>query len=286
MSLDATSPAAPGLHRTRLPTRAVLAVGGPDARAFLQGLLTNSVTAVTPDRPVWAGLLSPQGKCLFDLMVFDDGAGGLLVDADAGRLADLTRRLTMYRLRAAVTLTPRPDLAVFAAWGDGTPPAGAQPDPRLPALGWRWIAAANDTASTATPEAYRRHRWCLGVPEGAAEVGVDALLWLETNAEELNGVDFRKGCYVGQENTARMHFRNKVRKRLLPLDLPGAASGDELGDDTVIRSGDGKPAGDLVARDGDLGLALMRMEYVEDGAALTLGGQPVTVRPPDYLAAG
>lgn len=273
----------------RLVHRAVLAVGGPDARTFLQGLLTNSVTTVTPDRPAWAGLLSPQGKCLFDLMVFDDGAGGLLVDADASRLADLTRRLTMYRLRAQVTLTPRADLAVFAAWGDGAPPAGAAADPRLPALGWRWIAAADTPTPEAdtpiTADAYRRHRWRLGVPEGAAEVGVDALLWLETNAEELNGVDFRKGCYVGQENTARMHFRNKVRKRLLPVELTGAPAGAR-GDDTVIRSGSDKAAGDLVARDGDLGLALMRMEHVEEGAALTLGGQPVTVRMPDYLAAG
>ncbi|MGK2284912.1 CAF17-like 4Fe-4S cluster assembly/insertion protein YgfZ [Pedomonas sp. V897] len=268
-------------HLTSLPARAVLEVRGPDATGFLQGLVTNDVTRVAPGAPVWAGLLSPQGKYLFDFLIFAHPEGdGFLLDTEADRLEPLAKRLSLYRLRARVEITPRPDLAVHAAWGDGPAPAGAAADPRLAALGWRWIAAPG-LAATATPEDYDRHRLEHGIPDGSRDIAVDRMLWLETNAAELNGVDFRKGCYVGQENTARMYHRAKVRKRLLPVRLAAPATGA----DTSLLTADGKEAGELRSHHGTLGLAFLRLEHVEAGAPLTLGGAAVEVTWPDWLPA-
>lgn len=256
-----------------LSDRAVLRLAGDDVRPFLQGMLTNDVDALAPDRPLWAGLLSPQGKYLFDMILVDAGAEGgdaILADVWAPRRDELLKRLAMYRLRKAVTVEAT-DLKVFAAW-DG---ASAAPyDPRLPGLGRRWIAAAADT--NADLDAYVAHRLALGVPD-SEDYPVDRLMWLESNAAELGGVSFTKGCYVGQENTARMHHRDKLRKRLLPVRL-----GADPGDERSLRAGD-REAGELVSRHGDRGMALMRVEHVEGGAALTLGGAPVAVDWPSWL---
>lgn len=246
-----------------LPSRAVVQIAGPDTQSWLQGLLTQDVTR---PRPLYAGLLSPQGKVLFDLHVHDDGSGGLLLDVAASRAADLIKRLTLYKLRAQVTLTLRPDLAVYVNTMGAHPP-----DPRLPALGARWIGA-----TAAAPEddgTYRRWRWQHGVAEGPDELGIDRLLWLETNAGELNGVSTTKGCYVGQENTARMHFRGKVRKRLMVATIDGA--GD------VVHAG-AQAAADVVLRADSLALLLMRLEYLD--MPLSLGGTPVRLIRPDWLA--
>jgi len=263
-----------------LASRSVIAVTGPDVRAFLQGLLTQDVTGVAPGQARWAGLLSPQGKCLFTLILFDDGAGGLLLDVAADRASELVRRLMLYRLRARVEIAPRPDLAVYAAW-NGQPPAAAfsAPDPRLPALGWRLLAPALE--ANATDADFTDWRLAHGVPETTGDVGVDSLLWLETNAVELNGVDFTKGCYVGQENTARMQHRAKLRKRLLPVcglaAVPAAARAISAGE---------TPAGDLRSRHGDRGLALLRLEVVTGFANLTLEGHPLVLEWPDWLESG
>lgn len=248
--------------------------------SFLQGLVTNDVTRVAPQAPVYAALLSPQGKFLFDLLIHAAPSGdGFLLDVEAERAEQLVRRLAMYRLRAKVEIAARSDLAVYAAWGEGPAPAHAATDPRLPALGARWIAPAG-LAATATPEDYDAHRLALGVPDGSRDIAIDRMLWLETNAVELNGVDFRKGCYVGQENTARMYHRSKVRKRLLPVRLSAP-----VGDDITLRTPDGKDAGELRSHRGGRGLAFLRMEYVEAGAPLTLGGAAVEVVWPDWLPA-
>ena len=199
----------------RLFSRAVVRVApeapGEDAAQFLQGLLTNDVTGTMP---VYAGLLSAQGKALFDLIVWPGADGALLLDCEAEAAEDLVRRLSLYRLRRKLSIAVDPSLGVYwqAEVGDG----GA-PDPRLAALGQRWIANISD-GDRAVDDAWLRHRLALGVPEGRAELG--DVLWLETNAAELNGVSFDKGCYVGQENTARMNWRQKVNRRLLvvPLD--------------------------------------------------------------------
>lgn len=268
------------VHLAHLSDRAVLDITGADAASYLQGLVTNDVTRVSPATPVWAALLSPQGKYLFDFLIHARPEGeGFLLDVEAERLEPLAKRLSMYRLRAKVEIAPRPDLAVYAAWGDGPAPEGAPVDPRLPALGYRWIAAPS-LAATASAENYEAHRLTLGVPNGSRDIAVDKMLWLETNAAELNGVDFRKGCYVGQENTARMYHRSKVRKRLLPVRLSAP-----VGEDITLRTPEGKDAGELRSHRDGLGLAFLRMEYVEANAPLTLGGAAVEVIWPEWLPA-
>jgi len=200
---------------TRLFDRTVIRVTpaepGEDAAAFLQGLLTNDVAGPLP---VYAGLLSAQGKTLFDLIVWPGTREELLLDCEAAAADELVRRLSMYRLRRKLLIAR--DDAVGVNWSPENR-AGGTSDPRLPALGERWLAdaAANDQSAD---EAWRAHRLATGVCEGRGELA--DVLWLETNAMELAGVSFTKGCYVGQENTARMNWRQKVNRRLLvvPLD--------------------------------------------------------------------
>lgn len=199
---------------TLLAHRAVIRLSaaepGEDVAAFLQGLVTNNVTGTLP---IYAGLLTPQGKTLFDFLIWRDGED-LLLDCEADAAEDLVRRLSLYRLRRKITIAVEPGIAVYwqKEYGDG-----ATADPRLAALGQRWLAPVSDTVDAAV-EAWLAHRLSLGVPEGRAELG--DVLWLETNAAELNGVSFDKGCYVGQENTARMNWRQKINRRLVvvPLD--------------------------------------------------------------------
>jgi folate-binding protein YgfZ len=201
---------------TRLFDRAVIRISpregsGEDVADFLQGLVTADVRGTLP---VWCGLLSPQGKALFDFVVWPAG-DGLLIDCEADAADALVKRLSMYRLRKAIDIARVPALAVH--WrphaGDG-----ATVDPRLPALGERWIAPADD-ADESADAAWRAHRLALGVAEGRAELGDGETLWLECNAVELHGVSFTKGCYVGQENTARMNWRQKVNRRLVVVPL-------------------------------------------------------------------
>jgi folate-binding protein YgfZ len=194
---------------TTFTDRALLRLSGEDVRGFLQGLVTQDMAGPLP---AWAGLLTPQGKALFDFLVWLDGAD-LLIDAEAAQVDGLARRLTMYRLCRPITIAREEGLAVH--WSVDRPATpGAVPDPRLPALGWRWLAPADGPA-----EGWLAHRLALGVAEGAAEFGSGDTLWLECNARELGGVSFTKGCYVGQENTARMHHRAKVNRRLVVAPL-------------------------------------------------------------------
>ena len=203
---------------TRLFTRAVIRLSaledGEDVAEYLQGLVTNDVTGALP---VWAGLLSAQGKVLFDFLVWADGAD-LLLDCEAETAPALVRRLALYRLRRRMEIALDPALAVH--WS-AMPREGAVPDPRLADLGWRWLAPATADDSPADA-AWQAHRLGLGVAEGHAELGDGELLWLECNADLLHGVSFTKGCYVGQENTARMNWRQKINRRLVVV--PAAAS--------------------------------------------------------------
>lgn len=198
---------------TRLFDRAVIRISpqaeGEDATDFLQGLLTNDVSGPLP---VYAGLLTAQGKALFDMIVWPGASGDLLLDCEAAVADELIKRLSLYRLRRKLAISRDDDLAVH--WAREAESAG---DPRLPALGHRWLAPASED-DEASDAAWLIHRLARGVPEGRAELG--DILWLETNAAELNGVSFTKGCYVGQENTARMNWRQKINRRLLvvPLD--------------------------------------------------------------------
>jgi folate-binding protein YgfZ len=185
---------------TTLTDRALVRLSGEDVIGFVQGLVTSDVTGPLP---VWAGLLTPQGKCLFDFIVWSDGED-LLLDCEGAAADDLIKRLSIYRLRLAIRIARDDSLAVH--WSkDGRDGVA---DPRLRELGNRWLAPASDPAS-----GWLEHRLHLGVCEGQAELG--DLLWLECNAAELNGVSFTKGCFIGQENTARMNWRQKVNRRLL-----------------------------------------------------------------------
>jgi tRNA-modifying protein YgfZ len=184
---------------TTLAGRAVVRLSGEEVRGFVQGLVTSDVNGTLP---VWAGLLTPQGKCLFDFIVWDDG-DDLLLDCEAEAADDLIKRLAIYRLRRQIRIERDEGLAVH--WSS-TGEVGV-PDPRLQALGNRWLAAAEERAN-----GWLEHRLRLGVCEGRAELG--DLLWLECNGAELNGVSFTKGCFVGQENTARMNWRQKINRRL------------------------------------------------------------------------
>lgn len=198
---------------TTLGDRAVLRVSGDDPRGFLQGLVTHDTALVAPGAPQWAGLLTPQGKALFDFLLWDGDDGALLIDCEAAQAGALARRLGLYRLRRAIDIA-RVDIGVH--WSiDATE---SPRDPRLAELGHRWLGPPDGEC-----RGWREHRLRLGVVEGVAELGSDATLWLECNARELNGVSFAKGCYVGQENTARMHHRAKVNRRLVvaPLADPG-----------------------------------------------------------------
>lgn len=198
----------------RLFDRAVIRVApldaAEDARAFLQGLLTSDVSGALP---AYAGLLTPQGKALFDIIAWPGEDGAVLLDCEAACADELAKRFSLYRLRRKLEIARDNALGVF--WQIGG--EAGSPDPRFAALGQRWIAPVADDDEAADRD-WLSHRLAQGVPEGRDELG--DILWLETNAVELNGVSFSKGCYVGQENTARMNWRQKVNRRLVvvPLD--------------------------------------------------------------------
>jgi folate-binding protein YgfZ len=285
-----------------LPDRALIGIEGPDARNFLQGIITNDVTRIGPDRAIYAALLTPQGKFLHEFIMVEMAAvsgGTLLVDCEAARRDDLVRRLTMYRLRAKATIAPRDDLTVAAGFGEGAlssldlpdePGAAraldggvAATDPRLSALGARLYAppAALEALGLppATAEEYDALRLTLGIPAGSRDLGIEKATLLDNNFEELNGVDWKKGCYVGQEVTARVHYRGLIRKRLLPVRIEGpmpapgepvTAGEKEVGEMRSVREGGG--------------LALLRLDALDGGAPLHAGDATITPQVPDWLA--
>jgi folate-binding protein YgfZ len=238
---------------TTLIDRAVLRLSGEDVRGFLQGLVTQDLDVLAEGAPLWGGLLTPQGKALFDFILWADGVD-VLIDCEADQVEALARRLALYRLRRPIAIKRDDALAVHWASHDGR----GVPDPRLAALGHRWIASPGEAGA-----GWLAHRLSLGVTEGVAELGSDKTLWLEANARELNGVSFTKGCYVGQENTARMHHRSKVNRRLI-----------------VVRCGD-DPGDAARAWYPDLGLAVahVRVEALEGRLDI---GEPIL---PDWLTA-
>jgi hypothetical protein len=234
---------------TTLTDRALLRLSGKEVRGFLQGLVTNDVAGTLP---VWTGLLSPQGKALFDFIIWAEG-DDLLLDCEAEAADALAKRLTIYRLRRPITIVHDNTLAVH--W---LPNGEGQSDPRLAELGHRWLAPADAPAAIG----WREHRLRLGIAEGRAELGDNATLWLECNAAELNGVSFDKGCYVGQESTARMNWRQKVNRRLIVVET------------------DSDPGETANAWYPELGLAVARLR-VEDLGKPLAWGQPIL---PPWLA--
>ncbi|HXR87308.1 MAG TPA: folate-binding protein [Stellaceae bacterium] len=293
------------LFYTQLPARGVIEITGEDRVPFLQGLVSNDVAKAAPGRAIYAALLTAQGRYLFDFFIIAKG-DALYLDAEAARLADLQRRLAIYKLRAKAALSDASArFAVAAAWGDGTPQAlglagdtGAAKefaggvaylDPRLVALGARFLlpceksdapAQAGFAASDAA--AYDRHRLALGVPDGTRDLAPEKALLMEAGFDELNGIDWQKGCYMGQELTARMRYRGLVKKRLLPV----AIEGGDVAPGTAITQ-EGSEAGEMLSGRDGRGLALLRLEAVEaaqkSGADLKAGAAIIRPQKPDWL---
>ena len=261
----------PSLSVARLASRAVIAVSGQDWRSFLQGLLTQDVETLAPGELRFAGLLTPQGKLLYDLFVAGTEEGALL-DVAAEHRAAILARLTMYRLRAKATLEAS-DLPVFAVFGGEVAGAGLYADPRLPGLG----ARAYDARQANTDEqAYEAHRLALGVP-GPADWGSETHYPIEADFDLTAGIDFKKGCFVGQETTSRMKRRGTIKTRMLPIvfDGPAPAFGTE------VLAGDLRAGEVLSGREGRA-MAVLRLDRIED-ADLTADGRPVRVDRPDWL---
>jgi folate-binding protein YgfZ len=262
------------LEIARLTDRAVIAVTGEDWRSFLQGLLTQDVETLAPGELRFAALLTPQGRLLFDLFLLgrDDGCW---LDCAADRRDDLVARLSIYRLRAKVGIATV-DADVFAAWGGDDTPAGWLRDPRLPDLGFRRYGALEGEACL-DAEAYDAHRLALGVP-GAADWGSDSTYPIEANFDLLNGIDFRKGCFVGQETTSRMKRRGTIKSRMAPVAVEDAASGAEL-------LAGGLRAGTVLSARRGAAMALLRLDRLEAGALALADGRPWRPSFPDWLHA-
>lgn len=268
-------------HIAELPGRTIVAIRGEDRVSFLDALITNSLEKAAPGQPVYAAFLTPQGKYLFDFTVIRQ-EDRLLLDVEANRAADLVRRLSLYKLRAKATLTLESDVwRVYAAWAgtvDEEPGRILWTDPRHPALGQRFIQPAATTPADLLPEAaYHAHRYALGIPEGSTDLPVDKALLVESGFDELHGIAWDKGCYIGQELTARTKYRGLVKRRLVPVTFDGAppAAGTPL-----LR--DGKDAGEMRGGVEGIGLALVRLEFLT-APALTADGQDVRPAAPDWV---
>jgi folate-binding protein YgfZ len=271
-----------------LTDRGLLRLTGVDAGKFLQGMLTNDVGKFADGQAMYAGLLTPQGKILFELFVIASRED-FLIDVAEDRLAELIKRLGFYRLRSKVEMREEPDLTVAAAWGDSPRlPEGAigYVDPRLAALGWRVLLPSGTDASelgcaSAREADYHAMRIQLGVPEGGRDYNYGDTFPHEALFDQLNGVDFKKGCYVGQELVSRMEHRGLARKRIVPVE--GEAKLPPSG--TEITAGD-VPIGTLGSSSGSSGLALIRLDRAEEvlakGGRLKAGDVKIKLRQPEF----
>lgn len=290
------------LQFVHLSARGVMKITGPETTAFLQGLVSGDVTHVTAEHAIWAAFLSPQGKYLFDFFIADLD-GELVLDCEGERHKEFFKKLSMYKLKADVAVSLEDDnLAVLAAFGEGAGKAlgldenaGAAKsfgggvafvDPRIGDAGVRIIAPL-DTALSALSDAgftsaefsaYEHLRIGLGLPDASRDMTIDRALLLENGFEELGGVSFEKGCYIGQEVTARTHYRGLVKKRLLPVSIEGGAVAP--GTPLVLND---REVGEMKSSAGDIGLALIRTEYVDAQAHFQAGDAILTPTIPDWV---
>ncbi|MDX2205787.1 MAG: folate-binding protein [Hyphomicrobiaceae bacterium] len=286
-AVDNPGPAPAGL--ARLADRAVIAVTGPDAEHLLQGILTQDVARLSHQPAVFAGLLSPQGKILFDFFLAR-GPDGLLIDVAADRAVDLVKRLTLYRLRAKAAFADRSaDMAVLVAWGEAAAtlavPAGAVafPDPRLPALGLRiLVPAAAAGMADASAADWHAHRIGLGVPEGGKDYAFGDAFPHEADMDQLAGLSFDKGCYVGQEVVSRMQHRATARKRIVL-----AKAGAPIPPGAVVMAGSAR-IGAVGTAAGHSAVVLVRLdraaEALAKGETIAAGGVALTLEKPPWAS--
>ncbi|NWR94325.1 CAF17 transferase, partial [Furnarius figulus] len=275
--------------------RALLGVRGAEAAVFLQGLLTNDVTPLAAPgaapSALYAHALNAQGRCLYDVMLYrlPGEEPHILLECDSSALDPLQRHLKLYKIRRKVDITPRPDLSPWAVLpGDSSLPEGTgqavllAPDPRTQLMGWRLITKKGADPSEVIPgsevgdvQDYHRHRYKQGIPEGVKDLPPGVALPLESNLAYLNGISFTKGCYIGQELTARTHHMGVIRKRLLPVCLSAPVPSQGIPEGAEILTEAGKQAGKFRAGGGDLGIALLRLAHVNEPLCITLGGEKV-----------
>lgn len=289
-----------------LEDRGFVSVAGEDRQAFLQGLVSNDVAKVSPAHAAYSAFLTAQGRFLHDFFIIDLGEF-LLLDCERDRAEDLRKRLSLYKLRSKVVLgTVSDEYRAIAAFGPKvaekmrlTEPGQAVEyaggiaylDPRLAAMGVRFLlhpGLGEDPLVAigcirAEPEEYDALRIANGLPDGSRDMVVDKAILLENGFDELGGIDWKKGCYIGQELTARTKYRGLIKKRLMPVQVEGPmpAPGAEI-------ALDGKEAGEMRSGHGDRGLALLRLEAVEkalaEGRPLTAGETRLTPRKPDWAS--
>ncbi|MEL6979672.1 MAG: folate-binding protein [Pseudomonadota bacterium] len=277
------------------PERSILSVAGADAESFLQGLLTNDVAAASAERAVYAALLTPQGKFLADALLWRPEPERFVLDMAAAFAPDLKKRFALYKLRSAVTIEDAADLGALALWAEAAPSealaraaqetareisaVASGPDPRVAALGWRLIAPRDSisrlapAATTDEFQAYERKRIAEGVPAAGLDLRPNDGFVLEYGFERLQGVDFQKGCFVGQEIVARMKHKSTLKKGLYRLryEGPDPAPGDEI-------LSDGKPAGSVGSALGGAALGLLRIDRA--AGALSAGAATITAAEP------
>ena len=284
------------------PARGILALSGEDRSSFLQGLVSNDMRKVAPDKAVWTALLTAQGKYLHDFFALTLG-DTILIEGEGARIADLKKRLGLYKLRAKIALTDASaDYETWLGWGDGAASALglaeagqamilgggiAYVDPRRPALGIRCVLPAGQGAALLTDKGFVPGDWAVweqlrlaeGVPDGSRDLLPEKSILLENGFDELNGVAWDKGCYIGQELTARTKYRGLIKKRLMPVAIEGAlpASG------TLVTRPDGSEAGEIRSGLDGRALALIRFEALDAGGPYQAGDTRVEPLPPAWL---
>jgi len=272
-----------------LDSRGVIRVSGEEAEHFLQNLLTCDVSATALHQPAFGALLSPQGKILFDFIMHRTGAQEFLFDLRAEKAGDFVKRLGFYRLRAKVAIDNRSgDLAVLTGWEETPVPENSIAsgiDPRLPALGWRAIVRRDDLpASTATEDEYHAHRISLSIPEGGVDFTFEDTFPHDSDMDQLHGISFDKGCYIGQEVVSRMQHRGTARTRTVSARYDGT-SPPVLGSDITA---DGKRVGVTGSGANGRVVTMVRIDKVHDaresGTPLQADGQTLIPGKPDWAA--